>query len=519
MLQWNDGSWEHRAYWGANRIAWGVNNTESRYYKGALPATGRWVRLEVPASQVGLEGHVVNGMGFVLYGGRATWDHAGKFTPTSASAAASDDEVLLSSEPESDEVLPRPLGVESDPSDSSEVYFAPGEPSEGDGTSAITNTTAAPAPPPNATALETITLRGLGNQVLREYKVIGGDQINHWRWNKDYIYYSGRLLASEAPTGLRHYHLDHLGTPRLITDSAGNAIGPAYQYFPFGEEATAAPPADERLRFTGHERDMDRAGMQLDYMHARFYRAGFGKFLSVDPGRDWNLSLPQSWNMYTYVRNNPINATDPSGQDVAGLGAGFAALLSTQFGFHFFDDNREPIGLNHAPMSLSPGGLAHLKLEEGHARGGYGAYDDHATGKAAGTCVVGGTGDCTIGYGHNLLHGACTAADCAKYAGYTQAQADTLLVADVKVRETAVNRALSASVSQAKFDSLVLFHFNVRKGGVSRLNMAAINLGLDGGTAREIMQFTYSKGVQQPGLVKRRGWEAKAFERTYHVFP
>jgi RHS repeat-associated protein len=315
MLQWNDGSWEHRAFWGQNKIAWGLPNTESRYYEGALPATGRWVRLEVPASQVGLEGHVVNGMGFVLYGGRASWDHAGKFTPTSASATSADDEVLLSSEPEPDEVLPLPLGVESDPSDSSEVYFAPGEPSAGDGTSAIRNTTTASAPPPNATAVETITLRGLGNQVLREYKVIGGDQINHWRWNKDYIYYSGRLLASESPAGLRHYHLDHLGTPRLITDSAGNAIGPAYQYFPFGEEATAAPPADERLRFTGHERDMDRAGMQLDYMHARFYRAGFGKFLSVDPGKDSNPKLPQSWNMYTYARNNPINATDPDGRE------------------------------------------------------------------------------------------------------------------------------------------------------------------------------------------------------------
>lgn len=50
----------------------------------------------------------------------------------------------------------------------------------------------------------------------------------------------------------------------------------------FGEEATIAPPAEERLRFTGHERD--RSGEQLNYMHARFYRAGgSAKLLSVDP--------------------------------------------------------------------------------------------------------------------------------------------------------------------------------------------------------------------------------------------
>ena len=45
---------------------------------GALPAAGQWVRLEVPAAQVGLEGRTLNGMAFALYDGRATWDYAGK---------------------------------------------------------------------------------------------------------------------------------------------------------------------------------------------------------------------------------------------------------------------------------------------------------------------------------------------------------------------------------------------------------------------------------------------------------
>jgi hypothetical protein len=85
MLQWRDaaGSFEHRAYWGANQIIRGTNGTNSRRFVGALPAAGAWVRLEVPASQVGLEGVNVNGMAFVLYGGRATWDYAGKIKPVS----------------------------------------------------------------------------------------------------------------------------------------------------------------------------------------------------------------------------------------------------------------------------------------------------------------------------------------------------------------------------------------------------------------------------------------------------
>jgi YD repeat-containing protein len=86
MLQWNDGGgWEHRAYWGANNISSGVNGTDSRRYLGPLPTAGEWMRLDIAASQVGLEGHAVSGMAFAQYNGRATWDRAGKTTPLSTS--------------------------------------------------------------------------------------------------------------------------------------------------------------------------------------------------------------------------------------------------------------------------------------------------------------------------------------------------------------------------------------------------------------------------------------------------
>lgn len=81
MLQWNDGTWEHRAYWGQSLLPWGTEGTTSRRYMGPLPAAGQWVRLEVPASAVGLEGRTLNGMAYSLYGGRATWDDAGKIGP------------------------------------------------------------------------------------------------------------------------------------------------------------------------------------------------------------------------------------------------------------------------------------------------------------------------------------------------------------------------------------------------------------------------------------------------------
>lgn len=82
MITWLDGqSWEHRAYWGANLIDEGIEGTASRRRVGDLPPTGRWVRLEVPASAVGLENQRVYGMGFTLFDGRATWDRAGKSRP------------------------------------------------------------------------------------------------------------------------------------------------------------------------------------------------------------------------------------------------------------------------------------------------------------------------------------------------------------------------------------------------------------------------------------------------------
>ena len=78
MLQWYDGNnWEHRAYWGQNLIGWGVDGTASRRYMGAIPPATGWVRLEVPASLVGLEGVTITGMAFTLAGGHAWWDRAG----------------------------------------------------------------------------------------------------------------------------------------------------------------------------------------------------------------------------------------------------------------------------------------------------------------------------------------------------------------------------------------------------------------------------------------------------------
>lgn len=91
VLQWFDdvSGWEHRAYWGADMRPFTGSvfsnlpaNYEGWRYMGPVIYLGGWVRLEIPASYVGLEGKNVKGMSFGIYQknkkGRAVWDYSGK---------------------------------------------------------------------------------------------------------------------------------------------------------------------------------------------------------------------------------------------------------------------------------------------------------------------------------------------------------------------------------------------------------------------------------------------------------
>jgi RHS repeat-associated protein len=56
----------------------------------------------------------------------------------------------------------------------------------------------------------------------------------------------------------------------------------------------------------------------MDYMLARYYSAGMGRFTTVDPAMTLrkNLAEPQRWNRYSYALNNPIRYVDPDGRDI-----------------------------------------------------------------------------------------------------------------------------------------------------------------------------------------------------------
>lgn len=80
MLQFNDGSWEHRAVWGSDDIPYGKRaESWAGYFRmGKLPSENGWVRLEANATDMGLKpGSVVAGQAWTQFGGLVYWDKTG----------------------------------------------------------------------------------------------------------------------------------------------------------------------------------------------------------------------------------------------------------------------------------------------------------------------------------------------------------------------------------------------------------------------------------------------------------
>lgn len=81
QLQFNDGNWNHRVTWGADKAFNAGQNNATNRVVGKLPEAGKWVRLEVTADSVGLKpGSQLNGWAFTQVKGTVYWDTAGIVT-------------------------------------------------------------------------------------------------------------------------------------------------------------------------------------------------------------------------------------------------------------------------------------------------------------------------------------------------------------------------------------------------------------------------------------------------------
>jgi RHS repeat-associated protein len=131
----------------------------------------------------------------------------------------------------------------------------------------------------------------------------------------DYIYSPESLAAIVTKSmigtySLNYVHTDHLGSPRVITNS-GKTIISRYRYDAWGTRTLVSGTNITTRGFTGHEHLDDYFG--LINMNARLYDPALGRFISLDP----YVQIPdftQSFNRYSYVLNNPLVYTDPSGE-------------------------------------------------------------------------------------------------------------------------------------------------------------------------------------------------------------
>jgi RHS repeat-associated protein len=78
-----------------------------------------------------------------------------------------------------------------------------------------------------------------------------------------------------------------------------------------------------------HVRQLPARETGLDYFGARYFSGAQGRFTSPDePLIDQFPEDPQSWNLYSYVRNNPLIFADPTGNDCVYLNSGGTGIDS-----------------------------------------------------------------------------------------------------------------------------------------------------------------------------------------------
>ena len=119
----------------------------------------------------------------------------------------------------------------------------------------------------------------------------------------------------------------------------------------------------------------------------------------------------------------------------------------------------------------------------------------------------------TIGYGHtkNVKQGM----------KITKEQASNLLIDDLKIYESYVNKYVKVKLNQNQFDALVSFTFNCGGGALkSSTLLKKINKGDYAGAANELLRWNKANGKVLSGLTRRRKAEKALFLKqsaTYYV--
>lgn len=125
--------------------------------------------------------------------------------------------------------------------------------------------------------------------------------------NTVYYWVNSELLAKKDSNEDRfYYHNDHLGSSALLTDENGDVVERT-AYDPWGKVKSGGTVS--KFQYTGQEKDTETG---LNYYNARYYDSHTRHFTQPDDLIQ-DIYNPQSLNRYSYVWNNPLRYTDPSG--------------------------------------------------------------------------------------------------------------------------------------------------------------------------------------------------------------
>ena len=143
----------------------------------------------------------------------------------------------------------------------------------------------------------------LGGQIVAELNGAG-------TWTRGFVYMGDQLLAVQQNNQVSWVHQDPVVKSKRVTNGAGSVVS-IVELDPWGGDTARSSNADfQPRRFSTYDRDLNASD---EAMHRRYNR-WHSRFDQPDPyGGSYELTDPQSLNRYSYVLNDPVNLTDPTG--------------------------------------------------------------------------------------------------------------------------------------------------------------------------------------------------------------